>query len=272
MKQVMWWAIFCVGLVIAAFGFAKYLERRAVYFPLAELPNTPADMGLAYENVWVVSGQGYRIHGWFVPGEEARCTVLLFHGNGGNIGHRIEKIAFLHSAGANVYLIDYRGYGKSEGSPSEEGLYRDAFAAYRYLRETKHIPPERIILYGESLGGAVAVHTAVHRPVGGVILEGTFSSGRDLAREYYPWLPSVFFSPLYDSMRKITRVDAPLLFLHSSEDEIIPYRCARRLFARAGRPKRFVTLRGGHNMVTAVSAQEYRGAIENFLARFCAQD
>jgi fermentation-respiration switch protein FrsA (DUF1100 family) len=213
------------------------------------------------------AADGVRLHAWFVRAPSRRRTVLLLHGNAGNISHRLDKLAILTDAGADVLLLDYRGYGASEGTPDEPGTYRDADAAYEWLLE-RGVPAGDVVLYGESLGGAIAVDLAARRPVGGVILESAPSSIIGVARHHYGWLPvGLFLSARYDALERIPRLRAPILILHSGEDEIVPFAMAEELYEAAPEPKRLLRLRGGHNDAFLVSAELYRAAIADFLRR-----
>lgn len=262
MKFLLYLIIFTLLFI----GYVQFLRTRAVFFPKSEIIFTPREAGFVFEDIYFLSEDGKKLHGWFILCPDAKRTVLFLHGNGGNISHRIDKIGILHKAGVNVFIIDWRGYGRSEGSPSEQGIYRDAQAAYDFLITRKNAPPRQIILYGESLGGSVAVDLASRREVGGVILEGAFSSGQDMARVIYPWLPGFFVRNSYDSLHKIQTVKAPLIFLHSRDDEIVPYRLARKLFEAAPGKKAFIDLDGGHNTLFFDSGERYRKAIRDFIA------
>jgi uncharacterized protein len=201
-------------------------------------------------------------------------TVLFCHGNAGNISHRMDKMALLHELGLNVFIFDYRGYGNSGGRPSEVGTYRDAEAAYNWLVEreassaplARREPGEGIILYGESLGCAVAVETAKNHPVSAVILESAFTSTVDMAKRILPWLPArAIIRYRYDTLAKIAPIKAPVLLLHSRQDEIVPFSMAQALFTRAAGPKRLVELTGSHNEGFLESGSCYSSAIQDFL-------
>ena len=239
---------------------------RLVYFPVrAHDGGTPASIGLASEDVHPEASDGVRLHGWWVPAPAPGLAVLLLHGNAGNISHRLDKLALLHGLGASVLLLDYRGYGASEGAPDEAGLYRDAEAAWAWLR-ARGQPPERIVLFGESLGGTVATDLAAHHRVGGLVLDSTPSSIIGVAKHHYPLVPvGLFLAARYDALARIGRVHAPVLVLHSPDDEIVPFAMAEALYAAAPEPKRLVRLAGGHNDAFLVSAATYAGALRDFL-------
>lgn len=257
-----------IGLALAAaFGFLRWYEGKAVYFPLREIQQTPRDAGLAFEDVELNTTDGETIHGWFVPAAKSDAPVFLFlHGNGGNVSHRLEKLAIFHSLGVATLIIDYRGYGRSTGSPSEPGIYTDAQTAYRYLTDTKGIDPKRIVLYGESLGSAVAVHLGSEVPAGGVVIESGFTSVPDIAQKMFPFLPARWIvKHRFDSIAKVDRINAPLLIMHSREDEMFEMSHPERLLAAARDPKRLVELRGGHNDAFRVSEADYRAALASFI-------
>ncbi|UCC95720.1 MAG: alpha/beta hydrolase [Candidatus Omnitrophota bacterium] len=256
------YALIFFGLTLI---YVKYIERRGIYYPMREVGLDPSSLNLSFEDVFLETQDHIKIHGWFIPAQEAYHTVLFCHGNAGNIGHRIDKIAIFNQLGVDLFMIDYRGYGKSKGNPSEAGLYLDAQAAYRYLTETRRIEPHRIILYGESLGSAVAIHLASQQKIGGLVTEGTFSCGKDMAKIFYPYLPSFFFSNTFDSLSKIGKVDVPKLLIHSLDDEILPFALAKKLFAEAKEPKHFVQIRGSHNIAFLDDKEKYVSALEEFI-------
>ena len=245
------------------------IDRHFIYFPVRELFADPAAIGLAYEEVNFVAGDGVSLHGWFVPGR-SDVTLLWCHGNGGNISHRLENLQLVHNElGLNVFLFDYRGYGRSEGKPSEQGTYLDAEAALSYLDSRKDILPDRIIYFGSSLGGGVAVELAMLRSPYGLILESTFPSIRYMARLAFPVLPLyLFLRTRYDSEAKIGGVNAPLLMLHGDRDDLVPIQAGRRLFDAAKDPKEFHTIVGaGHNDTYLVGGKAYWDAMGSFIDR-----
>jgi hypothetical protein len=260
-------ALSFVALFVALVLGLRWYEHQSMYFPTRDVFRSPADAGLAFEDVTLETADGETLHGWWVPsGRTDALVVLFFHGNGGNVSHRLDKLAVLHDIGADTLIIDYRGYGKSSGTPSEHGIYRDALAAYRWLTVTRDVPPQRIVVYGESLGSAVAVHLASEAPLGGVVLESGFTSVMDIAQEMFPFLPVRWIvKHKYDSIEKVHRINAPLLILHSREDELFEMSHPERLLAAARPPKRLVEMQGGHNDAYLVSAQTYRSALADFL-------
>ena len=258
--------------VVVYLGLALYLyvfQASYVYFPdlpSRQLTATPADIGLAYEAVRLDTADGEALAGWFIPAPAARGTLLYLHGNGGNMGHRLDPIAVFHRLGLNILIIDYRGYGVSSGKPSEQGTYQDALAAWNYLTQQKHIGPERIVLFGESLGGSIAAWLAARHPPAGLVLYASFTSVLEMAQALYPIFPASLLARYrYDTRAALASVNCPVLILHSPEDEIIPFSDGRALLAAAHEPKRLVELRGGHNDALLVSEETYAREVGAFL-------
>jgi uncharacterized protein len=260
-----------VGMLALAYaGLAVLLwvfQDRLVYFPAYTLSVTPRTLGIDHEDVSLATDDGVNLHGWFIPATTARATVLFLHGNGGNISHRLDKIDIFRRLGLNVFIVDYRGYGKSGGKPSETGTYRDARTAWNYLTRTRAIPESRIVIYGESLGGAVALNLAREHPPRALIMDSSFLSMPDLGAELYPWLPVRWLTRFhYDSMSLIPQVRVPILIIHSRGDDIVPFHHGQRLFAAANEPKRFLEIEGSHNEGFLVSGDRYVDGIAAFLA------
>jgi fermentation-respiration switch protein FrsA (DUF1100 family) len=261
-------------LLLVALMYA--MQSRLVHLP--NLPGrtltaTPADVGLDYRSVRIEAADGVELHGWFVPAEDARGTVLFFHGNAGNISHRLDSLRIFNDLGVNTFIIDYRGYGESAGSPSEQGLYRDAEAAYRYLTEQEGIPPERIVAFGRSLGAAVAARMAAHHRMAGLILESAFISVPELAAELYPYLPVRMLARLrYDTRAYLERTTLPVLIVHSEEDETIRYRHGLALHQAAGERAGLLTIQGDHNTGFLRAGERYRDGLGQFLNRVLPGD
>lgn len=253
-----------VGFVLIL-GYIKYIERHAIYYPAKDIEATPKVINLSFEDVYIKTTDNLKINGWFIPYDDAKYTLLFLHGNAGNIGHRLDKIGLLRGIGLNIFIIDYRGYGRSTGRPSEKGCYLDAKAAHDYLLNIRKVSGEQIILYGESLGTGVAVNLAAESPVKAIILEGAFSCGRDMARTIYPFLPAFLFCDSFNSLERIKRVKAAKLFLHSTDDEVVPLTLARKLFDYAPEPKFFAHFRGRHNDAFLDSRNGYLSAIASFI-------
>lgn len=238
-----------IAVAYAALVLLMYWgQSRLMYFPQQVLSDTPADIGLAYSTVHIATADGETLHGWWVPVPEAKGTVLLFHGNAGNISHRINYLAMFKRLGYHTLLVDYRGYGQSSGTPSEAGMYLDAQAAWHYLIDVQGHAPAQIALFGESLGGAVAAELASHERPGLLVLSSTFTSVPDLAATLYPFLPVRWIARFrYDTRASLQSVSCPVFIAHSSDDEIIPFEHGQRLLEAAAEPKQFLTLEGDHN-------------------------
>jgi uncharacterized protein len=229
----------------------RWFEHSQVYHPDRVLTATGAELGRRFEDAVFKANDGVELNGWFFPANtnspRARLVVLLCHGNAGNIGHRLDTCAALLATGVNVFVFDYRGYGKSRGRPSEEGTYLDAQAAYHWLCQ-RGFAGTNIISFGESLGGGIAAELAVREPVGGLVLQSTFTSISDIGADLFPWLPVRWLAKIrYDTHSKLPRLKFPVLVMHSRVDEIIPFRQGQRNFAAANEPKLFWELTGSHN-------------------------
>ena len=248
------------------------LDRFLIYFPERELSVTPADVGLEYSDVYLTTADGLRIHAWHVPGE-SDTTLLWMHGNAGNISHRVDNIVALNRlTGLGILIVDYRGYGLSDGSPSEKGLYMDAEAAFAYLTSEIGLDPAQdIVLFGRSLGVGVAAEMATLHAVRCVILESGFTSIMGMARATRPdWLANVltvFIGARYDTLSKIGEIESPVMIVHGDRDEIVPFQMAEQLFEAASEPKRFHAVRGAvHNDVYERGGAAYFRALKEFIA------
>ena len=229
----------------------------------------------AFEDVELTTSDGVKLHGWFVAqesgaraaGARPKFTILYLHGNAGNLSHRREWIRKLATLPADVFAIDYRGYGRSEGEPSEEGVYLDAEAAYHYLTGERGVEPSGLVVYGKSLGGGPECELALRRPCAGLILQSTFTSIPDMAREVVPLFPAGWFMATeFDNLSKVDRIAAPKLIVHSRADEIVPYAMAERLFEAAAEPKKLVTFeRPGHNDLAAEQGDRLMEAFRKFV-------
>ena len=235
----------------------SFVANRSVYFP-KRYPDGPwqAQELLHASDVWLDTADGVRIHAWWIPCNGAWFVTLQLHGNGGNITHRYPQYREIQAAGSAILALDYRGYGKSQGRPTERGLYRDADAAYDYLLK-RGFRPDQIIVHGESLGTAVAVDLASRRPCAAVVLEAPFTSAKDVAQTVVPVIgPMLIWG--FNSRDKIGRVHAPIFFIHGDRDKVIPLRLGRDLFAAAYEPKSFWMVTGaGHNDITETAGAAY---------------
>lgn len=247
-------------------GWLYYYQPDMIFFPMRELSATPADWGLEYEDVDLNAADKTSLYGWYIPHTDSNLTLLFFHGNAGNISHRGESVEIFHRLGLNVFIFDYRGYGQSGGKPGESGFHDDARAAWGYLTKTKAIKRENIVLFGRSLGGAVAAKLAIEVHPGALILESTFSSAKDMANAVFPI--SSRLVPLrfdFNTASYIKQVAAPILIVHSIDDEIIPFRLGEKVFSAANHPKSLIKIKGNHNYGFLQSQPDYEQAIGEFL-------
>ena len=270
------WLINIVGIGfvvwVVMFVYIKYLEKKSVFYPDNEVLNSPEDIGLKYENVYFYTADNIKLHGWFIPSENNNFTILYCHGNAGNISWRLDIVRILHQAGWSVFIFDWRGYGKSEGSPSETGLYKDTEAAYNYLVNIKKIPPFKIILYGRSLGSVPAIKLASQLKEGYLIIEGGFSCGVDVAKTILPFLPKFLLKMLmgvkFEASNYIKKTSIPKLIIHSKDDEVIPFRLGKILFEQALPPKEFYCTSGTHNSAIFSNSQQHILKIKKFIDKY----
>ena len=267
------------GLKIVAFAFIAYaalvgvvwlIQDNLIYYPQMgrEIVTTPAARGVPYDDFTIATEDGEKLNVWWVPAPTPRGAVLLFHGNAGNISHRIDYAVMFRSLGYSTLLVDYRGYGKSTGTPSEEGTYKDADAAWRWLTQTRGIPAKNIVLFGESLGGGVASWVAARHEAKALVLASTFTSAVDLGAEVYGFLPVRLISRFrYDTLERLREVRSPVLVIHSPRDDIIPFSHGRRLFEAAREPKAFLELAGRHNDSFVYMRPEWVEALGDFLGK-----
>lgn len=263
------YAFLTIVIVAGVIFYLRWFERHNIFFPTRKIELRPDYIGLTYEDLYFNSPDGVRLNGWFIPASRSSPTILLCHGNAGNIGHRLGIIRIFNRLNLNVFIFDYRGYGQSSGRPSEKGLYLDARAAYDYLISRSDIDKDKIIFYGESLGGAIAVDLASRVDPCALITEGTFTSTLDIARELYPFLPvRLAVTMKYDTLSKIKDLTAPKLIIHSLDDEIVPFDHGRRLFEDAPEPKQFYQMSGGHNEAVSEAEDEFAERIDKFLSAY----
>lgn len=257
-----------VPILLALLLLLPGCAENFLYYPQREIVVTPASLGLAYDEVNLTASDGVSINAWWVPAAPARGAVIYCHGNGGNISYCLDTVRTFHDLGLSVLLFDYRGYGKSGGSPSEEGTYRDAEAAWRHVTAARAVAPERIVIFGRSLGGAIAAELAArHRP-GALVLESTFTRALDVALAHgYGVAARLVLGDTYPTVAHLARNRAPLLVIHSPDDELIPYALGRRLYEAGRPPKDFLAIQGSHNAGFMVSAAPYRRGLAAFFAR-----
>jgi len=233
--------------VVTVLAVAYARQESLIFFPDRRVRFTPADLGMAFEDVRLTTVDGVVVAAWWIPAPNGRGALIFCHGNAGNVGDRVGKLRLFHDLGLSVLAFDYRGYGASEGTPSEEGTARDMDAAVAHLREARGVALDRTVLYGESLGGAVAIEAAVRFPPAALVAESTFTSARDMARRHYPFVPARFVRVGYDSLSRVGRLACPKLILHGPGDTIVPFEMGEALFRAASEPKRLATLVGDHN-------------------------
>jgi len=269
-KRIFETAVLILAMLVLYAVLLVSCENKIIYHP-HKYPDgewNTENAGLQVEDVWFSASDGVKLHGWYFPNPDAQATLLFFHGNAGNLSHRLDNIRDLVPLGLNVFIFDYRGYGRSEGSPDEPGILLDAQAAYDILIQTRNATPERLILFGRSLGGVFAAHTARHNACAGLILEATFTDARDMANKMVPFLPIGFaLRSKLDAVNQVPHITVPKLFLHGTVDEIIPYRLGRKLYDAAAQPKEFYDIEGaGHNDTTHVGGAPYYAKLQSFIS------
>jgi fermentation-respiration switch protein FrsA (DUF1100 family) len=265
-KKIMNAVIVLLVFYLAFLITIYFVQDRMIYFPERKILITPKDIGLEYEEVSLQTKDNVTIAGWYIPAENETGIILFCHGNAGNISHRLESISIFHKLGLSVLIFDYRGYGNSQGNPSERGTYLDAEAAWNHLIEVKKKSPDRIIIFGRSLGAAIAADIALrHRPAG-LILESSFLSVPEMGKKYYPWIPVRLLSKYdYSIIDKIQSISCPKLIIHSPDDEIVPFEHGNSIYEKAHQPKEILEIKGGHNEGFLISGNLYIEGLQNFL-------
>ena len=260
------WAVLIPVLVGAFYYFYPKIENFFIFYPQKAFDFQPESFQLRYRDVYFTAQDGETLHGWFFPGEKDHPVILHFHGNAGNISHRLDLVRHFLQKKLQVFIFDYRGFGRSQGRPSEKGLYMDGMAAYDYLVQKEGILPGAIVLHGHSIGAAVAVEVALNKSVRSVILESAFTSTKDMAKTLpLFFLLSPFLPANYNNLEKVPRLHVPKLIIHGEKDEIVPFAMGERLFAATAEPKQFLRLDGaGHNDTYAVGGDPYWDRIEKF--------
>ncbi len=260
-RVILYIVLFAAGIFV--------MENYFIYHPVRhpegnwEIP----EIGRSIQDVRFRTSDGIELHGWWAPRKDTNRTILWFHGNAGNLSHRYQGVLQLHRLGCQVLIIDYRGYGKSDGSPSENGLYRDGEAAYTFLTDEMEIAGDEIVPLGRSLGSAVATHLAKYKEINRLILVSPFTNVRDMVPHILP-IPGLHYlvSSEFDSLSRIQKIQVPLLFIHGAEDDIIPIELGRKLFEHANPPKTFEEIEGaGHNNISIVAGKRYARLIKQFV-------
>ena len=261
--------IVSLGVYVFLSAYIYFIQSSLLYYPDMpgrNLATSPENIGLTYQNIELITEDNIKLHGWFIPNDKTNETVLFFHGNAGNISHRLESIEIFHRLGLNVFIIDYRGYGQSEGKTTEKGTYRDAEAAWNYLNKTRGISSQHIIIFGRSLGASIATWLANKHTPAGLIIESGFTSVASMGQRLYPFLPIRWLTHFrYDTRQYVKNVSCPVMIAHSSDDEIIPYAEGLEIFQTAPEPKIFLDMRGGHNDGFIVSGSDYIDGLRSFI-------
>ena len=268
------WSILRIALAVYVIVIIMVLifQSHFIFFPERRIMATPGQVGLEFEDVAFLTADGNILSGWFIPAEEQKGVILFCHGNAGNISHRLDSIILFHHLRLSTFIFDYRGYGKSQGKITEVGTYTDAEAAWRYLVKMKELAPNEIIIFGRSLGGAVASMLAKNHKSKGLILESTFTSIPDVAADIYPFLPIRNFTRFtYPTIENMKDVKCPVLIVHSRDDDIIPFTHGRRIFEAANEPKEFMEIRGSHNEGFLITGPRYRDGLESFILRISSE-
>ena len=263
-----------IGVMVVLFLLYAVLlvgcEKKIIFHP-AKFPEgywDPASLGLKAQDVLFQSEDGINLHGWYVPTPGARATLLWFHGNAGNLSHRLDNIQRLLPLNLNIFIFDYRGYGKSEGEPDEKGIYKDSLAAYNKVLELEGVSVDSLFLFGRSLGGICAVETALNNSARGLILESVFTSASDMSRKIMPLIPLAWaIRSKLDAINKVPKLKLPKLFLHGDRDEVVPFDLGRKLYEAAADPKTFYIIQGaGHNDTYIMGGRDYYNALDGFIA------
>jgi fermentation-respiration switch protein FrsA (DUF1100 family) len=262
-------------LIISVIGYLLILiilylrQASLLYYPTKEIFQTPKDIGLDFEELNLKTSDGVNISAWYIPAKDERGAILMCNGNAGNISYRIDLIHIFNSLNLSILIFDYRGYGRSEGSPTEKGTYLDAEAVWDYLINIRHYPATKIILYGQSLGGAIAAEMALRHKPAALIIESGFKSVPELGAKFFPFIPVKLISRFhYSTIEKINKIDCPKLIIHSTDDEIVPYSHGVALFEKARGPKEFLKIKGDHNEGFLISGKIYTDGLDRFISEY----
>ena len=239
--------IICIAVIVFLGGQLYFRQWSLVFKPSHKMIGSPADLGMAFEEHYLKSKKNTKMHCWWIPGPTHAKAVIFFHNHRGNITYELKTVEFLHSLGSSVLAVDYPGYGKSDGRPGEKACYDTADAAWDFVCQEKGFASENVILFGQSLGSAVAAYLAAKYPCGGLVFQGGSTSIPDMAAHLYPVLAvRLFCHTRLNSLKFIARCQCPVLIFHSKSDELVPIRHAHRIYLKAPLPKKFVPLKGSH--------------------------
>ncbi len=259
-----------LGAYVLVLCLIRFFEAHLIFFPdyAGRLSGDWHPRGLPVEDASIVSSDGVKLHAWWIPNDGAKYTFLAFHGNAGSIADRADVYRFLWDSPANVLAVEYRGYGRSEGRPSEAGLYRDAEAAFQFLVGTRGIAPRSVVIFGQSLGTAVAAHLAAGREVGAVVLEAPFPSASRVARRSFWFLPglNLLVRGQFDTVKQVRQISAPILIVHCTQDPVLPFEFGEEVYSAARSRKSFLRIDGyGHEEASIIAPAQYRAALQKFL-------
>jgi len=272
MSAAIW---FLTGSYLLLCSFGLLLQEKLIFLPEPKISATPQCINLDYDDVWLLTADRVWINGWYLPSPQSdkQPTILYLHGNAGNMSHCLDVVAAIHRLGLACLMIDYRGYGRSQGSPSEQGMYSDAATAWMWLRHRKGLRADQIVIWGFSLGGPVAAKLAESTNPGGLILDSTFTSLKELGHRLFPTMPvSLIMRLNYSTSESLQNVRCPVLIVHSRKDNIVPFSFASELYATAGQPKRFLETDGEHNRGFQTAKRRYIRGIGKFLKEFGLMD
>jgi len=275
-QKILYRSLIAISAVIIILSLIFMIfEKQFIYFP-SKYPDGYYNQAVNIPDLtdcWMTTEDGIKLHGWFVSADSAIATIVMAHGNAGNISHRYVILAALRKCGFNILIFDYRGYGRSEGVPSEEGIYIDGRTAFDYAAKLAQVDSKKIVLWGTSLGGAVAVDVASKRRAAGLILESTFTSAADMAMVHYPFFPARFLLRTeLNSIEKISQINTPLLVMHGNKDSIVPFRFGKEIFDAANEQKEFFEIQGAdHNNTYIIGGTAYFQRVREFILRNAAQ-
>ena len=257
---------FAMAIYLIIISLSYFLQSKFIYYPVKRIERSPEYLGFDYQEICYLTKDKIAISAWYIPVSNSKLTVLFCHGNAGNISHRLDSIKIFNQLGLNTFIFDYRGYGKSQGRPTEKGTYLDAEGALTYLTEKKKLSPDKLIIFGRSLGASVAAWLAQKYAIKSIIIESTFTSIADLGAELYPILPVKLLCRFkYHTREYVKNIHSPLLIIHSLDDEIIPFHHSQHILKAANLPKKLLQLNGSHNEAFLLSSKKYFEGLKEFI-------